>query len=149
MTFTVMTKRKPWRRTGKYSKPLGWLKTLATSPTVSFPTPDDCVTEKRSLKGSKANSQTLHGKSSIIPSWCQYRLLTKGALIITTKYICPHCLGVHIHDSPMSSLMKTKTYRHAILRCSKSSLPVGSLRLEIDGNQFTVSGVLRRTESTK
>src|SRR5882757_332760 len=80
------------------------------------------------MSHSKRNPPRSSPTSSILSSSRQSKHLTKGSLIITIRYLCPHCSEVHFLDFPMSSSTKRKTSTPRIMQCSTSSLKVGSVQ---------------------
>src|SRR5215467_1493190 len=150
MNSKARTSKMPGTNTRKSVKPLAWPAALDTSPMVNSRTPTDYVIEKPSKPASKARSHRSHGRSSTLPSSLQSKLLILGSLILTIKYICPHCSGVHFLDFPLFSSMNGKTSTRLTLRCcGNSAQKVGSLAWETNGNQFTIFGVLRLADQKR
>lgn len=65
---------------------------------------------------------------------------------ITIKFTCPHCLGVHIHDFPLSWLTSTRTFHQSTIPCSNDSSKGVLLELETLIKTYTASVVLKLEE---
>src|SRR5215469_5701739 len=140
----------PGTNTPKSKKQRQWPAISATYPMVSSRTVGDYVIETHSKPVLKTNSRRSHGHSSMLPSQLQSKLLMTGSLILTIKYTCPACSGVHFLDFPSFSSMNGKTSRRLMMRCSTNyACKVGWLRWETDGRAFTISGALKPREWTK
>src|SRR5258708_7634554 len=89
---------------------------------------------------SKPSQRRSRSTSSIMSSSRQFAQLMKGQLILTIRYICPHCSEVHFLDFPLSWSMNTKTLTRLTMRCSISSRKIGSVQWATHGKAFMVLG---------
>src|SRR5262245_28041933 len=130
---------------------------LLDSPSISDTSPTDITkifkgspTERDLPLGSMRNLPRFSGRSSIMSSSLQSKLLLLGQLISTIKFTCQHCGVDHFQDFPVYMSTKIKTSHPLIMRCSNDACHqlLGYVLWETDGNLFTISGALKQMAST-
>ena len=113
---------------GKSSPPSGWPSLLDMSQRELFPPQSGLPLGTSSTHDCPSNSANLPRNSSKRPSSSRSRRRMRGALTITIKFTCPHCLEEHTLDFPLSSSMRRKTSPPLIMKCSTTSAEVALLQ---------------------